>query len=123
MPIGAVWARSLPDELIGFSLFETQQLLVDVREQFLLDGLTEDLVVKGIDRHTSFHQQQVPPSPLYLSTEIRVVGACRHGHHSFHRAYPPIQVQSLQRGRIRRLLLRWLRLPTLLQRGHIFAVR
>jgi hypothetical protein len=120
--MGAVWARSLLDELIGFSRFETQQLRVDVGEQFLLDGPTEDLVVKGIDCHAFFHQQ-APPSPLYLSTAIWVVGACRQGHHSFHRAYPSIQLQSLQRSRIRRLLLRRLRLPTLLQRRQIFAVR
>jgi hypothetical protein len=44
-----------------------------------------------------------------------------HGTHD--RAYPPIQLQSLRRGRIRRLLLRRLRLPTLLQRGQMFAVR
>ena len=123
MPIGAVWACSLFYRLIGFSRFETQQLRVDVREQLLLDGLTEELVVKGIDHQAFFHQQQMPPSPLCLSTAIRVVGASRHGHHSFHSAYPPIQLQSLRRGRIRRLLLRRLRLPTLLQRGQIFAVR
>ena len=75
MPIGAVRARSLLDGLIGFSRFETQQLRIDIREQLLLDGLTEVAAVKGIDRHAFFHQQQVPPRPLYPSTAIRVVGA------------------------------------------------
>jgi hypothetical protein len=98
-------------------------LRIDIRKQLPLDGLTEVSAVKGIDHHAFFHQQQMPPSPLCLSTAIRVVGASRHGHHSFHSAYPPIQLQSLRRGRIRRLLLRWLRLPTLLQRGQILAVR
>jgi hypothetical protein len=75
MPIGTVCAISLLDGLSGFSRFETQQLRVDVREQFLLDGLTEHPVVKGIDHNAFFHQQQVPPRLLCIATVIWVVGA------------------------------------------------
>ena len=63
---------------------------------------------------------EAPPEPWSAPARPAVLQSARQP--SGHRA-PTIQVQSLRSGRIRSLLLRRLRLPALLQCGHILAVR